>query len=119
MIKEPISLNSEPTPDHWGDEAPLPEFLRPLFWEVDFDRLRVQGHERYVIERVLEYGDLPEVKWMLGHFARQEIVQTLRRSRGLSPKSANFWAFILGVPSEEIRCLSTSFRQRPGKIWLR
>ena len=100
-------------------QDPLPEFLRPLFWEVDFDQLCVQGHERYFIERVLEYGDLPEVKWMMERFSGDEIVQTLRRSRGLSPKSANFWAFILGVPREEIRCLSTSFRQRPGRIWPR
>ncbi len=100
-------------------QDPLPEFLRPLFWEVDFDQLCVQGHERYVIERVLDYGDLPEVKWMMERFSGDEIVQTLRRSRGLSPKSANFWAFILGVPREEIRCLSTSFRQRPGRIWPR
>lgn len=102
-----------------GEKVPLPEFLRPLFWEVDWDRLCIRGHERYIIERVLEYGDLLAVKWMLRRFSREEIVRTLRRSRGLTPKSANFWAFILDVPSEEIRCLSTSFRQRPGKIWPR
>ena len=111
--------NPEPAPEGPDDEAPLPEFLRPLFWEVDFDRLRVRGHERYVIERVLEYGDLLEVRWMLGHFSEKEIVQTLRHSRALSFKSANFWAFIFGVPSEQVRCLSTPFRQRPGKIWPR
>jgi len=117
-MEGPTTLNLEHNPEH-PDKAPLPEFLRPLFWEVDFCRLRVQGHERYVIERVLEYGDLPEAKWMLGRFSRAEIVQTLRRSRSLSPKSANFWAFILGLPREEIRCLSTSFRQRPGRVWPR
>lgn len=117
-MEGPTTLNLEHKPEH-PDKAPLPEFLRPLFWEIDFDQLRVQGHERYVIERVLEYGDLPEAKWMLGRFSRAEIVQTLRRSRSLSPKSANFWAFILGLPREEIRCLSTSFRQRPGRVWPR
>jgi hypothetical protein len=43
-------------------EGPLPEFLRPLFWEIDFDRLRLPERETYVIERVLEYGDLPAVR---------------------------------------------------------
>lgn len=119
MTKELAALEQEHIPDHPNDASPLPEFLRPLFWEVDFDQLRVRGHERYVIERVLEYGDLSEVKWMLERFSRDEIAQTLRRSRGLSPKSANFWAFILGLPREKIRCLSKSFRQRPGRIWPR
>jgi hypothetical protein len=117
MTEESIAFIQDHNLPHPDDEAPLPEFLRPLFWEVDFDRLRVRGRERYIIERVLEYGDLSEVKWMLECFSRDGIAQTLRRSRGLSPKSASFWAFILDVSQEDILCLSTSFRQRPGRIW--
>jgi hypothetical protein len=119
VSKQSVDLNQECSSTSPDDEAPLPEFLRPLFWEVDFDRLRVRGHERYIVERVLEYGDLPEAKWMLERFSRDKIAQALRHSRGLSPKSASFWAFILGVPQEDILCLSTSFRRRPGRIWLR
>lgn len=96
---------------------PLPEFLRPLFWDTDFDRLRVPGHERYVIERVLEYGDVPEVRWMMQRFSQEQVIQVLRRSRGLSLKSARFWSFILDVPSEEVRCLSASSRQQSARIW--
>ncbi len=99
------------------DDAPLPELLHPLFWDTDFDRLRVTGHERYIIERVLEYGDVPEVRWMMRRFSREQIVEVLRRSRRFSLKSARFWAFILDVPPEEVRCLSASFRQQPGRIW--
>ena len=98
-------------------DAPLPECLRSLFWDTDFDRLRVPGHERYIIERVLEYGDVPEVRWMMGRFSRQQIAQVLRQSRRLSRKSADFWAFILNVPSEEVPCSSASFRQQPETIW--
>ncbi|MFN3763486.1 MAG: DUF6922 domain-containing protein, partial [Anaerolineae bacterium] len=43
------------------NEDRLPEFLRPLFWDVNFDRLRIPGHERYIIERILELGDVAEV----------------------------------------------------------
>lgn len=98
-------------------DAPLPHFLRPLFWDTDFDQLRVEGHERYVIERVLEYGDVPEVRWMMRRFSPEQIAETLRRSRRLSSKSAHFWAFILDVPPEEVRCLSASFRQQHRRIW--
>ncbi|RLC66094.1 MAG: hypothetical protein DRI48_05470 [Chloroflexi bacterium] len=112
---------TEPTargrsPDRAGDER-LPEHLRPLFWDTDFDRLRVEGHERYVIERVLEYGDVPQVRWMMRRFPKEQIAETLRRTRRLSPKSAHFWASILDVPIEEIRCLSASFRRRHREIW--
>ena len=99
------------------NDAPFPEFLRPIFWDTDFDRLRVPGHERYIIERVLEYGDVPEVRWMMRRFSCEQIAQVLRQSRRLSPKSAHFWSFILNVPTEEVRCLSASFRQQPETIW--
>jgi hypothetical protein len=98
-------------------DTSLPGFLRPLFWDTDFDQLRVPGHEPYIIERVLEYGDAPEVRWLLRRFSREQIVQVLRCTRRLSSKSAHFWSLILDVPHEEIRCLSASFRQQYRRIW--
>lgn len=98
-------------------ETSLPEHLRPLFWDTDFDQLRVEGHERYVIERVLEYGDVPAVRWIMRRFSPEQIAEVLRRTRRLSPKSAHFWASILDVPTEEVRCLSASFRQQYRRIW--
>ncbi len=41
-----------------GLERPLPAFLAPLFWDVDLASIR-PGHETFVIERVLNYGDIP------------------------------------------------------------
>ncbi len=98
-------------------EERLPEFLRPLFWDVDFDRLRVPGHERYIIERILELGDDAAVRWMFRRFSQDQIVQTLRRSRSLSRKSALFWADILNVPRKSIRCLSKRSLRPFGPIW--
>ncbi len=98
-------------------DDPLPECLRSLFWDTDFDRLRVPGHERYIIERVLEYGDVPEVRWMKRRFSRQQIAQVLCQSRRLSRKSADFWSFILNVPTEEVQCSSAFLRQQPETIW--
>lgn len=98
-------------------EGRLPEFLRPLFWDVDFDQLRIPGHERYIIERILELGDVAEVRWMFQTFPRDLILQALRRSRNLSRKSALFWASFLEVPTRGIRCLSRRSRQLFGPIW--
>jgi len=98
-------------------EERLPEFLRPLFWDVDFDQLRVPGHERYIIERILELGDDAAVRWVFQRFSQDQIVQTLRDSRSLSRKSALFWADILNVPRKSIRCLSKRSLRQFGPIW--
>ncbi len=95
----------------------LPEFLRPLFWDTDFAQLRIPDHEQYIIERILELGDAPDVRWMFRHFSREKIAQIVKTTRGLSQKSARFWAFILDIPTEEVWCLSESFRQQFRQIW--
>jgi len=89
---------------------PLPEFLRPLFWDTDFDRLRVPGHERYIIERVLEYGDDPAIRWLWRTFGHIAIADIVRRSRKLSRNTATLWALVLDIPHEQVRCLSRRFQ---------
>ena len=93
----------------------LPEFLRPLFWEVDFDRLSGAGREHYVLERVLEYGDDQAIRWLLGRFSREEIGEVVRSSRALSPNTGHFWALVLEIPLEDIACISRPSPILPGK----
>ena len=89
--------------------ASLPEHLRPLFWDVDFDRLRVEGHERYVIERVLEYGDDEAIRWLWRTFGSSDITDVVQRSRRISRRTANLWTLVLDIPRDQIRCFSKRF----------
>ncbi len=110
-------MTQESTPNqtlaHPNAEAPLPEFLRPLFWEVDFDRLRVRGHERYLIERVLEYGDDRAIRWLQHTFSPTTVADVVRHSRKISRNTATLWALVFDIPREQIRCLSKHFRLTP------
>ncbi|RLC82827.1 MAG: hypothetical protein DRJ03_18420 [Chloroflexi bacterium] len=98
-------------------EDRLPEFTHRYFWDIDPTELDVGEYPRYVIERLLEYGDLPSVRWMERRFSREEIVEVLKSSRALSRKSANFWLGVLNVPREEVRCMSRVFQQKYRQIW--
>jgi hypothetical protein len=89
---------------------PLPEFLRSFFWDVDFERLRVEGHERYIIERVLEYGDDRSIRWLWRTFGPSAVARVVRRSRRISPNTANLWALVLDIPRGQIRCFSKHFQ---------
>lgn len=82
----------------------LPEGVRRLLWDVDPDALGPE-HRQFVIERILEFGDVAECEWMFATFGRDEVVRVLRRTRRLSPKSANFWRLWLRVPPEEVPSL--------------
>ncbi|RMF26192.1 MAG: hypothetical protein D6759_20065 [Chloroflexi bacterium] len=91
-------------------KVPLPELLRPLFWDTDFDHLRIPDHKQYIIERVLEYGDDEAVRWLWHTFGPSAIADVVRRSRAISPNTANLWALVLSIPREDIRCFSRHFR---------
>jgi len=97
--------------------APLPTCTHRYFWDTDPLQLDVDQYPVYVIERLLEYGDLPSVRWMLRHFPREGIAHVVQTSRRLSPFSANFWALYLGLDREDVLCLSRSYQRQPGTIW--
>jgi hypothetical protein len=100
-----------------GGAHPLPSCAYRYFWDVDPAQLDVVQYSTYVIERLLEYGDLPAVRWMLEAFPREAIVQALQRSRALSRRSANFWAIYLNVEEESVPCLSKPSRRESDTIW--
>lgn len=83
----------------------LPETVRSLFWDVDVTTFDPAAYPDYTIERVLELGDEAAFEWLRSMFDVDTIAGTLRRSRRLSPRSANFWALLLGVPRQEVSAL--------------
>ncbi len=88
----------------------LPATAKKYFWDINADKLDVSKHSRFVIERLLEYGDFPELRWLFQNFSKQKIVDVLKRSRSLSRRSANYWSLILNVPKRDILSLNKKVR---------
>jgi hypothetical protein len=80
----------------------IPSHLRTLFWDIDLDTFDPAAFPDYTIFRVLEFGDDAAVRWMRATFPEPEIRRVLRTERRLSPKSANFWALVYGIPRPEV-----------------
>jgi hypothetical protein len=95
----------------------LPQYLKKYFWDVTFSRLNLREHRLFILKRILEYGDERGLNWMWDHFLRSEIVDALLRARGFSQKSANYWALVLGVPREKVKCLKKRSSRAPKSIW--
>lgn len=95
----------------------LPTSAYKYFWDIDPAKLAVAKYPRYVIERLLEYGDFPELQWLFQNFTRDQIVAILKTSRRLSKRRASAWANYLDVPMDEIRCLSASSQKQHDTTW--
>lgn len=95
----------------------LPQFLNKYFWDVEFEKINLEKRKIYVLKRILEYGDEKAVRWMWKNFKKSEIKNALVNFRGYSQKSANFWAVILSIKKENVKCLNTSFRETQKQFW--
>lgn len=94
-----------------------PIFLKQYFWDIDFSKLDCRSRPGFVIERILEYGDENAIAWMMKNLSRTQIISTLEKSRELTVKSANFWAVILNIKEEKVKCLNRSFRKTRKQFW--
>ncbi|MEW6215944.1 MAG: hypothetical protein AB1478_12205 [Nitrospirota bacterium] len=75
----------------------IPERLRTLFWDTSLNKIHIKRNARYIIEKILEYGDLDAVEWLERVYPVRIIVDTLCLSRNISEKSRNFWMIWFGV----------------------
>lgn len=83
----------------------VPQYLRPLFWDTNLEEFDPGAYPVYTIERVLEHGNEEAVAWLRRTFTEDQILEVLRTDRRLSPRSANFWALLFGLPPEEVAAL--------------
>ena len=74
------------------DEASaVPERFRTLFWDTSVAKIHLKRNATYIIERILELGDVDAAAWLQRVYPGQRIIDTLRTSRVLTEKSRNFW----------------------------
>lgn len=95
----------------------LPVSFKKYFWDVDFKKIALGKRKEYILKRILEYGDEEAIAWMRSNFKKSEIKNTLCNFRGYSLKTANFWAFMLNIKKEDVKCLNMSFRETQKQFW--
>ncbi|OGH14497.1 MAG: hypothetical protein A2860_02150 [Candidatus Levybacteria bacterium RIFCSPHIGHO2_01_FULL_37_33] len=97
--------------------AKLPSFLKRYFWDVKFSNLDSKKRSTYIIERLLELGNINALHWVFKKYPQTTIKQIICQSPALSKKTANFWSLILDIPKNQIRCLQPDFQKIHKAIW--
>jgi len=67
------------------------ELRKSLFWDVDSATIDLDKNARYVIERVLDFGNDEEVRWMWNLYSQRQIREVLESSRVLHPQTRALW----------------------------
>jgi hypothetical protein len=71
----------------------LPDEVHWLFWETDAGRVDTEAHAEFVMARVLEFGRMSEVRWLLRTYGRERLHAFLREvgHPELTSRTLDFW----------------------------
>jgi hypothetical protein len=96
--------------------AKLPEMLRPLFWDCDFDRLDWLRDRDFVTGRILVHGPWEAICWLRGEVGDEGVRDWIvdHEGRELSRQQIRFWELILDLPADLV---ATWLQSESRKIW--
>jgi len=76
-------------------DVPPGGFRQSLFWDVNPAVIDPDKNAVYVIERILDFGEPDEIRWMWRYYDHGLIARVVKTSRVLLPQSRSFWALML------------------------
>jgi len=81
----------------------IPEEFKRYFWDVSFDKLSLKKNRQFVTERILNYGGLKEIKWLLSCTDKPFIKSVIKKSHNLNSKTKNYWEVVLASSKSKFR----------------
>src|SRR4030042_2489119 len=73
----------------------IPDRFRKYFWDCVFDKLTFYEYDIFITERLLNFGNMDSVKWLLSRIDRERLRDVVETSRNLTKKTRNYWKTIL------------------------
>ena len=71
----------------------IPLQYKKFFWDVDFNKLDLEKHRKFIMERFLNYGTFDTFKWIFKTFNSKEVEEFIEKKGKytLSKNSFYFW----------------------------
>lgn len=67
------------------------KFRESLFWDVNPEDIDEEKHAIYIIERIMDFGNDAEVRWMWGRYPRELMHRISEKSRVLRGETRSLW----------------------------
>ena len=85
-------------------EKEKPIFHRRIFWDVDFDKIDYDAKAVFVIERVFERGDVPDIRNCRRYYGDEKITEVLLNAKFLPEHRIYLAAAVIDKEPQEFRC---------------
>lgn len=86
------------------DKKEKPVFHRRIFWDVDFDKLDYDKKANFIIERVFERGDVPDIRNCRRYYGDDIVREALLNAKFLSETTMYLASAVIKRPITDFRC---------------
>lgn len=100
--------------DRTGKKA-VEHFSPNLFWDVDSDLFDLDNYPGQIIQRVLEYGQIEDWRFIKSYYGLDKIVQCCQGLRTLDAVALSFICCISHTNKETYRCYN--YAQSCPTLW--
>jgi hypothetical protein len=66
-----------------------------LFWDVDPKTIQPKRHARYIAERVMNFGNDREARWLIKNYSRKFLKTVVSRSQSIDKQTKALWTLLL------------------------
>jgi len=91
------------------------EQLDRLFWDTPLEESHLTENTLWVVERVLEFGSLDDVRILIAHMGRAEFFHLVGGARLESARTRTFWQQML--EKEGVACTRKFSREEAASSW--
>jgi transcriptional regulator with XRE-family HTH domain len=86
-----------------------------LFWDRDLTADHLEEHPLWVVERLLEYGNLGDIRILTAFFGREAFLRLVGEARFSSDRTRVFWQQVL--EREGVGCTRRFSREEAASSW--
>lgn len=71
------------------------KFRQALFWDTRPKNINAEKNAQYIIERVADFGNDKEARWMLDFYDKRLLKKVISQSRCIRPRTRKLWTLLL------------------------
>ena len=81
----------------------MPIEFKKYFWDTEYEKLDIKKNMKYIISRLFCEGNWKSIKWLKSTYTKEQITETAKTSRRLTPITANFLRNVYDLKKEDMQ----------------
>jgi hypothetical protein len=87
-------------------EQNIPVFPSHIFWDIDLKKSSFKKYPGFVIVRVFERGDIPDIRLLRKYYGDKLIKEEIVKAKFIEPETLHFLSSIYNIPKTDFKCYS-------------